>query len=61
MRNETFELPDGSCPVSDIQGYFEYIIKKYETLTDNLSIRIYVNKIEKRIHLKLKESTIVNF
>ena len=23
--NEEFELPDGSCSVSDIQDYFEYI------------------------------------
>ena len=27
--NEEFELPDGSCSVSDIQDYFEYILKKY--------------------------------
>ena len=26
--NEEFELPDGSYSVSDIQDYFEYIIKK---------------------------------
>ena len=25
--NEEFELPDGSCSVSDIQDYFEYILK----------------------------------
>ena len=29
--NEEFELLDGSYSVSDIQDYFEYIIKKYET------------------------------
>ena len=27
--NEEFELPDGSCSVSDIQNYFEYILKRY--------------------------------
>ena len=27
-QNEEFELPDGSYSVSDIQGYFEYILKK---------------------------------
>ena len=43
--NEEFELPDGSYSVSNIQSYFEYIIKKHETVTDNSSIRIYVNKI----------------
>ena len=47
--NEDFELPDGLFSVSDIQEYFEYIIKKYETVTDNLSIKIYVNKLENTI------------
>ena len=27
--NEEFELPDGSYSVSDIQSYFQYIIKKH--------------------------------
>ena len=31
--NEEFELPDGSHYVSDIQNYFENIIKKYKTVT----------------------------
>ena len=30
--NDTFNLPDGSYSVSDIQDYFEFIIKKHETL-----------------------------
>ena len=47
--NEDFELPDGLFSVSDIQEYFEYIIKKYETVTNNLSIKIYVNKLENTI------------
>ena len=42
---DKFEIPDGSYSVSDIQDYFEYIIKKNETLTDNPRIRLYVNKI----------------
>ena len=29
--NETFDLPDGSYSISDIQDYFEFIIKKHET------------------------------
>ena len=33
--NENFELPDGSYSVLDIQDYFQYIIKKHETVTDN--------------------------
>ena len=32
--NETFDLPDGSDTISSIQDYFEFIIKKHETLTD---------------------------
>ena len=42
--NEEFELPDGSYSVSDIQDYFEDIIKKHETLTDNTSIMIYASR-----------------
>ena len=52
--NEEFELPDGSYSVSDIQDYFEYIIKKLEIVIDNPSIMIYVNKIENRITFKIK-------
>ena len=47
--NEEFELLDRSYSVSNIQDYFEYIIKNHETVTDNPSIRMYVNKIENRI------------
>ena len=36
--NEEFELPDGSYSLPDTQDYFEYILKKYETVTDNPSI-----------------------
>ena len=32
--NEESELPDASYSVSDIQDYFEYIIKKRDTVTD---------------------------
>ena len=37
MWNEKFELPDGSYFVSDIQDYFEYIMKKHDTFIDNPS------------------------
>ena len=30
--NEEFELPDGSYSTSDIQNYFEYILKNKEQL-----------------------------
>ena len=49
-----FKLPDGSYSVSDIQDYLKYIIKKHETVTDNPSIRIYINKIENRITFRMK-------
>ena len=53
--SEEFELPDGSYSVSDIQDYFEYILKKHSESVDNPSIRIYVNKIENRITFKIKK------
>ena len=52
--SEEFKLPDGSYSVSDIQDYFENILKKYSASVDNPSIRIYVNKIENRITFKIK-------
>ena len=48
------KLPDGSYSISDIQDYFEYILKKNSESVDNPSIRIYVNKIENRITFKIK-------
>ena len=47
--NDRFEIPDGSYSVSDIQDYFEYILKRHRENIDNPSVRIYVNKIENRI------------
>ena len=52
--NNTFDLPDGSYSISDIQDYFEFIIKKHETLTANPPIQIYPNKIKNRIVFKIK-------
>ena len=52
--NKEFKLPAGSYYVSDIQDYFEYILKKHEENIDKPSIRIYVNKIENRITFKIK-------
>ena len=43
--NDTFGLRDSSYSISDIQDYFEFIIKKHEILTGNLPIQIYPNKI----------------
>ena len=52
--NEEFELPDGSYSISDIQDYFEYILKKHSESLDNPSVRIYINKTENRITFKIK-------
>ena len=38
--NETFDLPDGSCNISEIQNYIELIIKKHETIGENAPILI---------------------
>ena len=53
--NEEFKLPDGSYSVSDIQDYFEYILKKHGEDIDEPSIQIYFNKIENRITFKIKD------
>ena len=51
--NDKFKLPDGSYSVSDIQDYFLSIFWKNEKI-DNSSIKIFVNKMENRITLKIK-------
>ena len=53
--NDKFELPDGSYSVSDIQDYFEYILKKHGEDIDKPSVQIYVNKIENRVTFKIKD------
>ena len=52
--SEEFELPDGSYSVSDIQDYFEYILKKHSESVDNPSIRMHINRTENRITFKIK-------
>ena len=52
--NETFDLPDGSYSIAEIQDYSEFIIKKHETFTENLPVPIYPNQIKNRIVLKIK-------
>ena len=47
-------IPDGSYSIDDIQDYFEFIINKHKTLTENLSIKIYSNEIKNRIVFKIK-------
>ena len=53
--NETFDLPDGSYSIISIQNYFEYIIKKHETIMKDTSlITIYPNETNNRIVFKIK-------
>ena len=52
--NDEFELPDGCYSISDIQDYFDYILKKHGEDIDKPLIQIYVNKIENRVTFKVK-------
>ena len=54
--NCTFDLPDGSYSIADIQDYFDFIIKKHETLPDNPPVQIYPNKTKNRVVFKIKTS-----
>ena len=46
-------MSDGFYSVSDIQGYIEYIIKKYEDIT-TIPIYVYINRINNRLVFKIK-------
>ena len=59
--NDKFELPDGSYSVSDIQDYFEFILEKHGEDIDQLSVHIYVNKVENRITFKIKNGYSLEF
>ena len=59
--NEEFTLLNGSYSVSDIQDYFEYILKKHGENINKSSIQIYVNKIENRITFKIKNGYSLEF
>ena len=52
--NETFDLPDASYNISEIQDYFEHIVKKHDTIGENAPILIYTNTINIRIVFKIK-------
>ena len=47
------DLLDGSYFKLNIEVCFDYIVKNFETESDDVSIRIYVKKIEKRITFKI--------
>ena len=52
--NDEFDLPVGSYSNGDIQDYFEFIVKKHETIANNPPVQIYVNRIKNRIVFKIK-------
>ena len=52
---KSFDLPDGSYNVSQIQDYCEFVIKQHETIADdNFPVRIYENNTNNRIVFKIK-------
>ena len=52
--SDEFELPDGSYSISDIQDYFEYILKEHSESVDDPPIEVFVSKNENRITFKIK-------
>ena len=52
--SQKFDLPDGSYNIPEIQDYFEYIIKKHETIAKTAPILIYANNVVNRIVFKIK-------
>ena len=52
-------MPDGSYSVSNIQDYFEYILKNHGENIDKPSLQIYVNKIENSVTFKIKNGYIL--
>ena len=52
--NDEFDLPDGSYSIADIEDYFEFTIRKHETLAENPPVQIYPNKIKNRIVFRVK-------
>ena len=58
--NDEFDLPDRSYSASNVQNYFEYIIKKHETIANNPPVQIYINKIKNRIVFKINNIKTIN-
>ena len=55
MWNNEFKLPDGFYSMSNIQNFLEYIIKQYETLAAVPPIHVYINRINNRLAIKIKD------
>ena len=51
--NDTFDVPGGSYSIGALQNYFEYIIKKHETIAEVSPVLTYVNEINNRIVFKI--------
>ena len=47
-------MPDGSYNIPAIQNYFEYVIKKHETIGETAPIIIYANTVSNRVVFKIK-------
>ena len=47
-------MSDGSYSIATLQNYFEYIIRKHETITEVSQVLIYVIEINNRIVFKIK-------
>ena len=58
--NDKLESLNVLYSVSNIQDYFEYIIKNHETLIHNPPIRIHAKKLKIKLHLKLNQDIIWN-
>ena len=61
MWNEKFELRGRWYFVSDIQYYFEYMLKEYGEKNENPPIIIYVNQIKNINTFKIKTGKVLNF
>ena len=52
--NLEYQHPRGSYSIAALQNYFEYTIKKHETIADVSPVLVYVNEINNRIVFKTK-------
>ena len=59
--NGELKLSDRSYLVSNIQDYFEYILKNHAENIDNPSTRIHINKTGNRITFKIKTGYCLEF
>ena len=50
--NDEFNFPNGCYSIADIQDYFEFIIKKHETLAENPPAKLYTIKSKTELFSK---------